>query len=51
MEELASISEYPFLFGLTIGLVLAVVFWFRSVIKARVLNAEIRKLRDHLHTK
>ena len=27
------------------------VFWFRSVIKARVLNAEIRKLRDHLHTK
>jgi hypothetical protein len=51
MEELASISDYPFLFGLAIGLVLAVVFWFRSVIKARVLSAEIRKLRDHLHTK
>jgi len=51
MEELASISEYPFLFGLVIGLVLAVVFWFRSVIKARVLSAEIKKLRDHLHTK
>ncbi len=51
MEELASISDYPFLFGLAIGLVLAVVFWFRSLIKARVLNAEIRKLRDHLHTK
>ncbi|RWX46727.1 hypothetical protein H206_03635 [Candidatus Electrothrix aarhusensis] len=51
MEELASISDYPFLFGLVIGLVLAVVFWFRSVIKARVLSAEIKKLRDHLHTK
>ena len=51
MEELASISDYPFLFGLAIGLVLAVVFWFRFLIKARVLNAEIRKLRDHLHTK
>ena len=51
MEELASISDYPFLFGLAIGLVLAVVFWFRSLIKARVLNAEIKKLRDHLHTK
>ncbi|MCW5209494.1 hypothetical protein VU10_04795, partial [Desulfobulbus sp. US1] len=51
MEELASISDYPFLFGLAIGLVFAVVFWFRSLIRARVLNAEIRKLRDHLHTK
>ncbi|CAK8725483.1 LemA protein [Candidatus Electrothrix laxa] len=51
MEELASISEYPFLFGLAIGVVLAVIFWVRSVIKARVLSAEIRKLRDHLHTK
>ncbi|MDU9051193.1 MAG: hypothetical protein Q3M30_20350 [Candidatus Electrothrix sp. Rat3] len=51
MEELASISDYPFLFGLAIGLVLAVVFWVRSVIKARVLSAEIKKLRDHLHTK
>lgn len=27
------------------------VFWVRSVIKARVLSAEIKKLRDHLHTK
>ena len=51
MEELASVSEYPFLFGLAIGVVLAVIFWLRSVIKARVLGAEIRKLRDHLHTK
>ena len=51
MEELASISDYPFLFGLAIGLVLAVVFWFRSVLKVRILNAEIRKLREHLHTK
>ncbi len=51
MEELASVSDYPFLFGLAIGVVLAVIFWFRSVIKARVLGAEIRKLRDHLHTK
>ncbi len=51
MEELASIFNDPFWFGLAIGLVLAVVFWVRSVIKARVLSAEVRKLRDHLHTK
>jgi hypothetical protein len=51
MEELARISDYPFLFGLAIGLVLALVFWVRAVIKTRILSAEIRKLREHLHTK
>ncbi|MCI5220453.1 MAG: hypothetical protein D3914_14980, partial [Candidatus Electrothrix sp. LOE2] len=51
MEELASISDHPFLFGLAIGLVLAVIFWVRSVIRTRILSAEIRKLREHLHTK
>lgn len=51
MEELASISDHPFLFGLAIGVVLAVIFWVRSVIRTRILSAEIRKLREHLHTK
>lgn len=51
MEELTKLTDYPFLFGLVIGLVIAVVFWVRSWMKARQLNGEIKKLREHLHTK
>ncbi|CAK8720714.1 LemA protein [Candidatus Electrothrix gigas] len=51
MENLASILDYPFLFGLAIGLVFVVIFWIRLVIKVRILRAEIKKLREHLHTK
>ena len=51
MEELTQLTDYPFLFGLVIGLVIAVVFWVRFVFKARQLNGEIKKLREHLHTK
>ncbi|MCW5213386.1 hypothetical protein VU04_10810, partial [Desulfobulbus sp. TB] len=51
MENLASIWDYPFLFGLAIGLVFVVIFWIRLVIKVRILRAEIKKLREHLHTK
>ena len=51
MDELTKITDYPFLFGLAIGLVIAVFFWARSVFKARQLNGEIKKLREHLHTK
>lgn len=51
MDELTKITDYPFLFGLAIGLVIAVFFWVRSVFKARQLNGEIKKLREHLHTK
>lgn len=38
MEELTTLTDYPFLFGLIIGLIIAVVFWFRSVLKARQLQ-------------
>lgn len=51
MENLASILDYPFLFGLAIGLVFVVIFWIRLVIKVRILRVEIKKLREHLHTK
>lgn len=51
MENLASILDYPFLFGLAIGLVFVVIFWIRLVIKVRILRSEIKKLREHLHTK
>uniref|UniRef100_UPI004055F51E LapA family protein n=1 Tax=Candidatus Electrothrix sp. TaxID=2170559 RepID=UPI004055F51E len=51
MEELTTLTEYPFLFGLVIGLIAALVFWVRSVLKTQKLNKEIKKLREHLHTK
>ena len=51
MEELTKLTDYPFLFGLIIGLIITVVFWARFVLKARQLTAEIKKLREHLHTK
>lgn len=54
MEEtswLATIYENLFLRGLIIGLVLALISWIRSLLKSRQLNADIKKLREHLHTK
>lgn len=51
MEELTKLTDYPFLFGLIIGLIIALVLWLRFVLKARQLNMEIKKLREHLHTK
>lgn len=54
MEEtswLAAVYANLFLRGLIIGLIVAVIFWFRSLVKVRLLNADMKKLRDHLHTK
>lgn len=54
MEEtswLASIWGNPFLRGLFIGLLVAVILWVRSLIKVRQLNTDIKKLKEHLHTK
>jgi len=48
---LSSILGNPFLRGLIIGLFIAVALWIRSVFKIRLLSAEIKKLREHLHTK
>lgn len=54
MEEtslLASIFDNLFLRGLIIGLIIALIFWIRSVFKVRLLKADINKLREHLQTK
>lgn len=54
MEEtswLASIWGNPFLRGLFIGLFIAVILWVRSLLKIRQMGADIKKLREHLHTK
>ncbi|MBW1750992.1 MAG: hypothetical protein JRJ37_09905 [Deltaproteobacteria bacterium] len=54
MEEtswFSSILGNPFFRGLLIGLLFAVIFWVRSLFKIRQLSAEIKKLREHMHTK
>jgi hypothetical protein len=54
MEETSWISSIwgnPFLRGLFIGLLIAAVLWVRSLFKIRQLGADIKKLREHLHTK
>jgi len=54
MEEtswFSSILGNPFLRGLLIGLLVAVILWARSLFKIRQLSADIKKLREHLHTK
>lgn len=54
MEDSGLISTIlgnPFLRGLVIGLVVAGVVWFRSLFKFKQLSADIKKLREHLHTK
>ncbi len=54
MEQTSWISDIlanPFLRGLCIGLAVAVVFWVRGWMKARELNGNLKKLREHLHTK
>lgn len=48
---IVDILSNPFSRGLCIGLVAALVFWVRGWIKVRELNAQLRKLREHLHTK
>jgi hypothetical protein len=54
MENSSWIGEIlanPFLRGLCIGLLIAVILWARGWLKARDLNANLKKLREHLHTK
>jgi len=54
MEEtnwLSNIIGNPLWRGLLIGLLVAVVVWIRSQFKIRQLNGDIKKLREHLHTK
>ncbi len=48
---ISSILTNPFLRGLTIGLLIAAILWIRGLFKARELNTNLKKLREHLHTK
>ena len=48
---LSSLLFKPFTAGLVIGLIVAAVVWARGVLKTRSLNASLKKLREHLHTK
>ncbi len=54
MEESSLISTLfgsPFMRGLVIGLVVALILWIRGLISIRALNLNMKKLREHLHTK
>jgi len=54
MEEagfIGSIWGNPFLRGLLIGLAIALILWIRGWVKNRELSANLKKLREHLHTK
>jgi hypothetical protein len=54
MEEtswLTNILSNPFFRGLAVGLLVWLFFWIRSIFRIRELNNNVRKLREHLHTK
>lgn len=54
MEEtswFSTIIGNPFYRGMLIGLVIGIFLWFRSLFKIQQLSRDIKKLRDHLHTK
>ncbi len=40
-----------FVFGLTIGLTVALFAWLKGIMKVRENRSELAKLREHLHTK
>ena len=45
------LKEYPFVFGLLVGLLGAGVVWLRGLIAARGREQEITRLKELLHTK
>lgn len=54
MEETSwymAILASPFFRGLAIGLILWLFFWVRYIMRVRELTDNIKKLREHLHTK
>lgn len=54
MEETSwyvNILTNPFFRGLAVGIVLWLFFWIRSLLRIRELINNIKKLREHLHTK
>ncbi len=48
---IATIIGNPFWRGLLIGGIVCLIIWIRSLLRIRTLNREIKKLREHLHTK
>lgn len=54
MEETSwymNVLSNPFFRGLAVGIVLWLFFWFRSLLRIRELINNVKKLREHLHTK
>ena len=41
---------HPFVLGLGLGLILAVVLWIQGILKRRSLVKDLANLKDHLHT-
>ncbi len=48
---IATIVNNPFFRGLVIGLLVALILWFRGMLKTRELQRNLKKLREHLHIK
>ena len=48
---IATITTNPFFRGLVIGLLIALIIWFRGMLKTRELQRNLKKLREHLHIK
>jgi hypothetical protein len=48
---LAELFANMFVRGLLVGLAVAVIVWARAVLRARQLNADLKRLRSHLQTK
>jgi hypothetical protein len=46
-----SMLSNPFTRGLLIGIVITLAIWIRSKMKLREVNGQLKKLREHLHTK
>ena len=51
MEVIDFLKQHPFLFGLFIGLLIAIGIWIKGLFKARSLGKEITKLKESLYTK
>lgn len=48
---IVKIFSDPFWRGLGIGLLVALLLWIRSLVSLRELNKNVKRLKEHLHTK
>jgi hypothetical protein len=51
MEIIDFLRQHPFIFGLVIGLLVALGLWIKSLFKYRKQGKEITKLKESLYTK